>query len=1097
MSEGDLPSGGDAQLCNLGESSTSLPSSGAFIVAKPEPVKWTFAKAPPFPQKNLVKTQASDARKGFSMKTALGGLRAAVSSSPRDNLAGLHFPQKPLPSLNLHSTNGSTSSNAESSTSILPVQGSMEKLYHGRNSTAQQSGKMLYPFKQKHTPVSPPSPDSTLSEDGDETRPTQLSPPRAAKADLFSVPSSESPTSHDKELFASPPSPRHANNMLPTPQSRPSKSLQDRLRDRRQPDGHSPSPQITPFSQEPISKQSATFPRSSSVVKSTLQPAYIPLEKPSSNIALGGTHEDMSVDLADGALRSTARSSMGIGARASSETTETASRAGSVGSEQRTGEVLYAQFMRSQDSWKHVGEAMKEEINVLQSQVQDLTRRNTDLSTQLKTSKERAVTNLKKAQASLEDMKRQFDSLKQKPKSDVTVEFAVDIAETRKMAQEACKKIEPLLNGELFLTQRQSLKTIQEEARLAQVECANRQEIIDLLREQLNTFMGDLVEQKDRANTLEIAHERDTEALPSPNLDSDRLAGIQEKHVNELTHANQEESEKLAIYIKELEAKLGQSTTSINDLAAQVALRERTNDEQSQTIKHLEGYVQEARQQLETLHLSQATLAAKLELVPALQLELSSLRESEREKSEKLAVQETRYKNLQDAYTVLEAIRKSLQVQCDREADAAREHASSLQRQIDAEKEARQKATTVEQSLVAVQKELGEARRARLTAEEKYEGARDSYEKLQQRVMEDAKTAGDGLLDGKAQADSALQTLVESHRAEMTSLRANLHKTETERDGLLRSSAEISAQIAKLEEQVRKSEEAATRLDRTSKKQVAALSEERDRVVQELDQARTRHQEELADSGLHLQKAQEKIEELENRAATLADRHKEQRDLSPQEWSLIRAIMANCRTSVEQKLVEKTNEIRRRDITINGLHARIKSLESALAKQLDTEAKVKANAGIPSHSIINPKGWMSSSPLEKQTQAPPPTSMSKEILTVPSSPLSAPPHTPPRAGSPPPVSRKSFGLLNREPSSEISEIIDNFFDKPTPPAATKDADANKSEASAPEPARALKRARITTRASASATVAAAEPAPSKQPDASPSKSTKTKRKARR
>jgi len=76
----------------------------------------------------------------------------------------------------------------------------------------------------------------------------------------------------------------------------------------------------------------------------------------------------------------------------------------------------------------------------------------------------------------------------------------------------------------------------------------------------------------------------------------------------------------------------------------------------------------------------------------------------------------------------------------------------------------------------------------------------------------------------------------------------------------------------------------------------------------------------------------------------------------------VKDVMETCQRSIEQQLVAKGNDIRRRDNTIKSLEARIKSLQSQLAKQLDFKARANAHAGVPHRTLIDLNGWMSSSP---------------------------------------------------------------------------------------------------------------------------------------
>ncbi|KAK2467173.1 hypothetical protein APHAL10511_000722 [Amanita phalloides] len=97
---------------------------------------------------------------------------------------------------------------------------------------------------------------------------------------------------------------------------------------------------------------------------------------------------------------------------------------------------------------------------------------------------------------------------------------------------------------------------------------------------------------------------------------------------------------------------------------------------------------------------------------------------------------------------------------------------------------------------------------------------------------------------------------------------------------------------------------------------------------------------------------------LMHRSKTLQDRY-ENGDLSDQERSFVNSIVSTTQSIHENELLEKMNELRRRDAVNSTLQERIKTLESTIARMLrerGTEIRPEVK------SLVNLSLWMSSSP---------------------------------------------------------------------------------------------------------------------------------------
>ncbi|TFK65671.1 hypothetical protein BDN72DRAFT_962359 [Pluteus cervinus] len=94
---------------------------------------------------------------------------------------------------------------------------------------------------------------------------------------------------------------------------------------------------------------------------------------------------------------------------------------------------------------------------------------------------------------------------------------------------------------------------------------------------------------------------------------------------------------------------------------------------------------------------------------------------------------------------------------------------------------------------------------------------------------------------------------------------------------------------------------------------------------------------------------------LRDRARTLKERYKTGQ-LSPEEKELVYALIEDTQGAHERNLLEKDNELRRRDKVISNLNARIKTLESTVARQ------IKERGTLPLKSMVDVNLWVGSSP---------------------------------------------------------------------------------------------------------------------------------------
>ncbi|KAG2067346.1 hypothetical protein BDR04DRAFT_1105256, partial [Suillus decipiens] len=82
--------------------------------------------------------------------------------------------------------------------------------------------------------------------------------------------------------------------------------------------------------------------------------------------------------------------------------------------------------------------------------------------------------------------------------------------------------------------------------------------------------------------------------------------------------------------------------------------------------------------------------------------------------------------------------------------------------------------------------------------------------------------------------------------------------------------------------------------------------------------------------------------QLLQRSTNITVRH-EQNDLNDNEWMLVQDLARKAREVFERELVEKNNDIRRRDNLIKQHEARIMQLEAGLARRIREISQVRSS----------------------------------------------------------------------------------------------------------------------------------------------------------
>ncbi|KAK1224122.1 hypothetical protein PQX77_012981 [Marasmius sp. AFHP31] len=444
--------------------------------------------------------------------------------------------------------------------------------------------------------------------------------------------------------------------------------------------------------------------------------------------------------------------------------------------------------------------------------------------------------------------------------------------------------------------------------------------------------------------------------------------------------------ERLGIELGEREAELHQSTSRLAVLQDRFDsqatmlkltkehsgdLQERLLASEKENAANLEANEGKHRAEAAVLTEQRSALQAQ---VDQLQAKLERLLASEKESLAKL---ETVEGKRQAEVAVLTEQRSALQAQGDR-----------LQAKL----------VTLETSLEITRTNLGNAKADyNILGEQKnnlqvtLDRLRDDYAKADTlRVdIQTEKSTLQEALNRSLDETSKLRSLVEEHRNQeanvdqqqaMVALRDALEQlkghNKAHDDALARTSADLQGGLerigSKLVETESKRAEVAEKSFERASAQVQDLKTELSKLGAELqttkDGAATVQEELTRAQGVEAQMKETlvKIEtleaenqELRRMEGTVQERYREGQ-LNDAEKELVTLIMKTTQTMHEQDMVEKENDLRRRDNMIGTLQAKIDALESTLAKCLKNQGQTHEQEG-QSKSMVDLNIWMNSS----------------------------------------------------------------------------------------------------------------------------------------
>ncbi|KLO18020.1 hypothetical protein SCHPADRAFT_133827 [Schizopora paradoxa] len=536
------------------------------------------------------------------------------------------------------------------------------------------------------------------------------------------------------------------------------------------------------------------------------------------------------------------------------------------------------------------------------------------------------------------------------------------VDELRSVVDESTKRFNELLNEEgAFLPTQEWKGTLND----LQADNTNKQQVIDLLRDRLESAKAEVADAKDRSSELE------RQLLEANSA----LKNVVEKTSNQLTEiVNGLKIEQKASHDALLRATSAEATLMNTEMEAK-ALRNSLKDKDQQLEKldstlseltEVRCLLYDRERQLLTLNEQVATIkqrvAEDVKTIEKLEEETTSSNRNLKDKSIaleeasiKLSEYETRSADMQARILELEDALRSSEEQVHQQTNS---HLCLVKEKEDSDAAS----DDLKQQTESLRAELEETKN-------KYLQVNLQLEKMQDRLEEQAmllsleKTAHGDVLEQRSSLEKAhLETLdeirckhegeVKQHHDELGALIGEVHQLKSDRDELItKHEAEVKELDANLFDKnlAVESLEQAINLEKASnqelERQVIQLQENCVALGSQLDAAKAPS--EL--NAVEVNSLKIRIDELNDlanthikRGATIVKRY-ELGDLTSEEKNLIAMVLKAGQGAHEQQLIAKENEIRQRDNAIKTLEKRKAELEDQLAKEIHKQQVTENN----------------------------------------------------------------------------------------------------------------------------------------------------------
>ncbi|OJA14711.1 hypothetical protein AZE42_04371 [Rhizopogon vesiculosus] len=525
-----------------------------------------------------------------------------------------------------------------------------------------------------------------------------------------------------------------------------------------------------------------------------------------------------------------------------------------------------------------------------------------------------------------------------------------------------------------------------------QAELSRTQQVADLLRDKLQNMGSELLDARSRVTELEEHFGDDRKLITSAALElqrtSERVADVVEylklqknevidalsklaQSEDRLAHSQSRIQERDTIIhstrqeMESMRQEISEFEEAMNDRKAQIRILQNTISFQEQHMKDLEERLQKAETEAalahDRTHVLEVRLEASNDLEKTLVQQNTRLTSEGESIREKVQIAEARLTDIQNEGMALSAQSARLALERDMLLDklkvadaqiknAKQEEESYRERSFEHSSHIQMLTTTirfteVRMSLKVLQERFDDQSVTLRLTKDSVNEAQDRLQSVNNTILT--------LTESLAESNHRASVLEERERSLQLRLNeANVTiTTEQNLVGSLRKELlECQITLSRQEGCQRTTEQVAEKCALETERQIRELDfktsslrselDEKQQVISELTRrlaiAETpsdQHEQELLVMKARVDELEQSEKQLIQRATNITVRH-EHGDLNDNECMLVQSLAQKAREAFERELVEKNNDIRRRDNIIKQHEARVTQLEASLARRI-------------------------------------------------------------------------------------------------------------------------------------------------------------------
>ncbi|KAI6096903.1 hypothetical protein EDD16DRAFT_1732807 [Pisolithus croceorrhizus] len=547
---------------------------------------------------------------------------------------------------------------------------------------------------------------------------------------------------------------------------------------------------------------------------------------------------------------------------------------------------------------------------------------------------------LHKLKENYSDLKTEVENLKAVSTSSTSFltearQMMHGLADLRDEAQLGLRGLESVFDESGMLILSSETRTTVEELRS---ELSKTQQVTDLLRDRLHSMASELAEARSRVLELESLVAGDVRSVESITLQLQHST----KHISELVgylHEQRNESARTAAEVYEMQQQLSHATARVKEAESELASTTRRFIECQETAEDQKVQLQFLRNTAAFQERSVKDLEARAEkAIEDLHQALGRSRELE----VRLDAAKDLEKNLLEQNQLILS-----------ERDVTNQTLRTMQHQID-EAHARELSLSRQLSKITAELDIVVAKDKDLEQEaesyrRKHAESSVALKELHKQ-FDDQSIALGSLQERLHSAEMRTSEVTSELKSEIVRLREQKGSLESRLDTALREKhAKTETLMALRTEAARKEGAVETLLHEEkqradeARRQVLEMESKVQSLHQELDQKNKRvrdmerciaeHEEEVAKLTSRVTELVAMEQVLSSRATTITQRYT-RNDLNDDEKILVTTLMQKARALHDREIVEKNNEIKRRDNLIKQCEARISQLEENLARRI-------------------------------------------------------------------------------------------------------------------------------------------------------------------